>query len=220
MLELKNISKTYTRGVRCIEALKDVSLRIPYGKLVSICGPSGSGKSTLLSILGCLDRPDSGDYILNNENLSLISSRRRAELRLETFGFIFQNFNLISQMDALENVMLPLTFKRIKARERKAYAIAALESVGLADRLHHKPDEMSGGQQQRTAIARAIATDPAIILADEPTGNLDRESADSILSILRSLTERGKTVVIITHDQSIADSADVKIIIDKGYAYQ
>lgn len=219
MIELKNVSKTYTLGNEHVTALKDVTLTIPDGKLVSIFGPSGSGKSTLLSILGCLDRPDSGDYILNGVNIASASAKERTKLRSDTFGFVFQSFNLIPHMDAFDNVMLPLMFKHVKKSDRIRTALSALESVGLADRLHHKPCEMSGGQQQRTAIARAVAGDPSIILADEPTGNLDRESAESILFILKKLVKQGKTVILITHDRTIAESADVRIRIENGYAY-
>ena len=202
MIETRSIVKTYTLGGTTIRALDDVSLRVAEGEMVALTGPSGSGKSTLMHLLGCLDRPDSGEYVLAGEVVSRLSDNRLAEIRNRRIGFVFQTFNLLPRMTALENVELPLLYAgRRAAKDRAA---EALNDVGLADRVHHGPNQLSGGQRQRVAIARAMVTDPAIILADEPTGNLDTKTGEEILDIFKALNAKGRTIVLVTHEDEVA----------------
>ena len=216
LIEIKNISKVYNTGCAEVYALSDISLNINRGDFTAIIGKSGSGKSTLLNILGCLDIPTSGKYFLDGEEVSKLSERRLSYIRNKVIGFIFQNFNLVPTMTALENVALPLIYRKTEKQKRHSLAISALEMVGLSERMNHRPFELSGGQQQRVAIARAIAAEPPLILADEPTGNLDEGSSAEIMRILSELHNSGKTVVIITHDNSIANMADNRIKISDG----
>jgi len=203
-------------GDNTVHALKNVNLRIDEGEFVAIIGPSGSGKSTLMNILGCLDVPTSGTYRLFGEEVSRMNDNQLADIRNRRIGFVFQNFNLLQKLTALENVELPLIYRGMGAKERHRRAKAALENVGLGDRLHHKPSELSGGQQQRVAIARALVSEAPLILADEPTGNLDSNAGREILKILKELNDRGSTVVLITHDNSIAMNAKRLIRIQDG----
>ena len=216
LLKLQNIFKTYKSGDDEIFALNDVSLSIDDGDFVAIIGQSGSGKSTLMNILGCLDIPSKGDYILNSKNVSSLSDNELSDIRNKQIGFIFQGFNLIPSLSAIENVELPLIYRGINKIQRRQISIDSLCKVGLEKRLMHKPSEMSGGQQQRVAIARAISGDPSIILADEPTGNLDSKSGNDVISILKALNKEGKTIVLITHDDSIAKNANRIIKIQDG----
>jgi putative ABC transport system ATP-binding protein len=213
MIELKNIVKKYGKDVT---ALKGIDMSVKKGEFVSVIGKSGSGKSTLMNILGCLDTATEGEYYFCGENVCRLRESRIEEIRRERIGFIFQGFNLIPELDATENVMLPLKYKGIGKRERLKMAEKALEAVGLAERMNHKPSEMSGGQQQRTAIARAIAGNPEIILADEPTGNLDTDSGNQIMGIITDLKRQGRTIILITHDNNIAHCADRIICISDG----
>lgn len=213
MIELKNIVKIYGKDVK---ALKGIDMYVRKGEFVSIIGKSGSGKSTLMNILGCLDTATEGDYYFCGENVCKLRESRIEEIRREKIGFIFQGFNLIPELDAMENVMLPLKYKGIARKERLKTAEKALEAVGLSERRTHKPSEMSGGQQQRTAIARAIAGNPEIILADEPTGNLDTDSGNQVMEIISDLRRQGKTIILITHDNNIAHCADRIICISDG----
>lgn len=213
MIELKNIVKKYGKDVT---ALKGIDMSVKKGEFVSVIGKSGSGKSTLMNILGCLDTATEGEYYFCGENVCRLRESRIEEIRRERIGFIFQGFNLIPELDATENVMLPLKYKGIGKRERLKMAEKALEAVGLAERMNHKPSEMSGGQQQRTAIARAIAGNPEIILADEPTGNLDTDSGNQIMGIITDLKRQGRTIILITHDNNIAHCADRVICISDG----
>jgi putative ABC transport system ATP-binding protein len=204
VIEAKNLTKTYTMGEVQVHALRDVSLEIRPGELLAIMGPSGSGKSTLMNILGCLDQPTAGDYFLEQVDVSRLDDNQLAQIRGKRIGFVFQSFNLLPRTSAISNVELPLIYNRIGRRERRRRATAALESVGLGDRLHHKPNELSGGQQQRVAIARALASRPAIIMADEPTGNLDTQSSREIMAIFQRLNrEEGITVIFVTHETDI-----------------
>ncbi len=216
LLKLQNIFKTYKSGDDEIFALNDVSLSIDDGDFVAIIGQSGSGKSTLMNILGCLDIPSKGYYILNSKNVSSLSDNELSDIRNKQIGFIFQGFNLIPSLSAIENVELPLIYRGINKIQRRQISIDSLCKVGLEKRLMHKPSEMSGGQQQRVAIARAISGDPSIILADEPTGNLDSKSGNDVISILKALNKEGKTIVLITHDDSIAKNANRIIKIQDG----
>lgn len=203
MIEIESISKSYELGGAVVKALDDVSISIDTGEMVAIMGPSGSGKSTLMHIMGCLDTPDSGVYRLAGENVAGLSSDRLAEVRNRRIGFVFQTFNLLPRLSALENVELPLLYARNNtAREMAA---AALKTVGLGDRMHHEPNQLSGGQRQRVAVARAIVTDPAMILADEPTGNLDSATGREILGLFSSLNAQGRTIIVVTHDAGVAD---------------
>lgn len=213
MIELKNIVKKYGKDVT---ALKGIDMSVKKGEFVSVIGKSGSGKSTLMNILGCLDTATDGEYYFCGENVCRLRESRIEEIRRERIGFIFQGFNLIPELDATENVMLPLKYKGIGKRERLKMAEKALEAVGLAERMNHKPSEMSGGQQQRTAIARAIAGNPEMILADEPTGNLDTDSGNQIMGIITDLKRQGRTIILITHDNNIAHCADRIICISDG----
>lgn len=216
MIELTNISKAYSMGHQTLLVLKSVNLKIKANEFVAIVGPSGSGKSTLMNILGCLDQPDEGDYYLDGENVAECSDRQLATIRNRKIGFIFQQFNLLSKLSALENVELPLVYQGVTAHECRQRALAELTRVGLADRVKHKPNELSGGQQQRVAIARALVTRPALLLADEPTGNLDSRSGREILELLHRLHDEGHTIVMITHDRYIAEAAARRVIIYDG----
>ena len=207
MIQMRDIVKRYTLGGETIRALDGVSMDINDGEYLSIIGPSGSGKSTLMNIIGCLDLPDEGSYQLNGKEITKYSQRQLARLRGEHIGFIFQGFNLLNRLDAIENVELPLIYQKIGVRERRARAKEALDLVGLGDRLRHRPNQLSGGQQQRVAIARALAARPQLILADEPTGNLDSKTGQDLMKLLRDLNEGGKTIVIITHDANVAAQA-------------
>ena len=202
MIRLDNIGKIYHMGTVDVEVLRGISLNIDKGEFVSIMGASGSGKSTLMNIIGCLDVPTSGRYTLNGENVGMLSDDRLAEIRSNTIGFVFQTYNLLSRQTALENVQLPLMYTKTRGRRNKA--LEALERVGLSDRVRHRPTEMSGGQQQRVGIARALVKNPDILLADEPTGNLDTHSSEEILGIIQRLNRDGITVIVVTHDPDIA----------------
>jgi len=216
LIEIKNIHKVYHTPHHQVRALNGVSLEINQGEFVAIIGQSGSGKSTLMNMLGCLDTPTSGEYFLNGKQVSNMTENELADIRNQTIGFIFQNFNLIPSLDALSNVALPLIYRGVPERKRLKFANKALSLVGLKERTHHKPAEMSGGQQQRVAVARAIATRPPIILADEPTGNLDSFSTMEVMRILKSLSKTGRTIIIITHDLEIAKQARRVIHIRDG----
>ena len=216
MIRLENIFKVYELGENKVYALDDVTLNIKAHEFVSIVGPSGSGKSTLMNILGCLDTPTSGTYFLDGEEVSKKSGEELAEIRNRKIGFVFQGFDLLQKLNAIENAELPLIYYGVSAKERKERATAALRSVGLEDRLTHRPTELSGGQQQRVAIARALITNPPIILADEPTGNLDSKSGQEIIGIFKELHKNGATVILITHDLNVASQAERVIKIQDG----
>jgi len=216
IIEARDIHKTYyLEGVE-INALNGVSLKINDGEFVSIMGQSGSGKSTLMHIIGCLDKPTSGSVLIDGNDVSELSENELADLRLQKIGFVFQTFNLIPRASALKNVELPLIYAGIKATERRERAIQALKSVGLGDRLYNRPSQLSGGQQQRVAIARALINNPGVILADEPTGNLDSKSGAEIMRILNSLHQQGRTVILVTHEAEIAEHANRLIRIFDG----
>lgn len=216
LIEMKNITKEYIVGDTTLKALDNVSINIDKGEFVSIVGQSGSGKSTLMNILGCLDIPEKGEYYLNGNNIFDLGEGKLSEIRNKEIGFIFQSFNLVNSLSALENVELPLLYRGIKKSERRHLAENALALVDLQSRANHLPGQLSGGQQQRVAIARAIASSPPLILADEPTGNLDVNSGKEIMNILFKLNNQGKTVVMITHDNSIAESTPRRIEISDG----
>lgn len=207
LIQLKDICKVYNPGENEVRALEHINLEIMEGELVAIIGQSGSGKSTLMNMLGCLDVPTSGSYYLHGQDVSHLKDNELSAIRNKEIGFIFQGFNLIANLNAVENVELPLIYRGIGKQERRKLAKEALEMVGLGHRMDHKPSEMSGGQQQRVAIARAIAAKPPVILADEPTGNLDSASSKEILQILKDLHSGGRTVILITHDDGIAEQA-------------
>ena len=207
LVEVKDICKVYNPGENEVRALDHVSLSIEKGEFVAIIGQSGSGKSTLMNMLGCLDVPTSGKYYLNGRDVSTLTDDEQSDIRNREIGFIFQGFNLISNLTAQENVELPLIYRGVPRKERNRLAVESLKMVGLSRRMDHKPNEMSGGQQQRVAIARAIAARPPVILADEPTGNLDSASSREILQILKELYKGGRTVILITHDNGIAAQA-------------
>ena len=216
LLEVKAICKIYNPGENALRALDHLHVTIDENEFVAIIGHSGSGKSTLMNMLGCLDVPTSGDYFLHGQDVASMSDDELSDIRNREIGFIFQGFNLIPNLTAEENVELPLIYRGVGRRERKQLAQSALEKVGLSHRMHHKPSEMSGGQQQRVAIARAIAQAPPIILADEPTGNLDSHSSQEIMGILKKLHKGGHTVILITHDNEIAAQAERVIRIRDG----
>lgn len=216
MISIFNMYKTYKINQIEIHALKNINLHIQKGEFAAIVGPSGSGKTTLMNMMGCLDVPTSGTYILDNVEISELKDDELAEIRNNHIGFIFQSFNLIQKLTALENVELPLIYSGVRSKDRLKKAIASLETVGLEDRLHHKPNELSGGQQQRVAIARALVNNPPIILADEPTGNLDTTSGKEIMDILKKLNDTGSTIILITHDNSIAMQTHRVIRINDG----
>jgi putative ABC transport system ATP-binding protein len=216
LIQLTDIRKVYDLGEVKVEALKSVTLRIGQGEYIALVGPSGSGKSTLMNTLGCLDRPTSGSYLLAGQEIARMSSDERALVRNQRIGFVFQNFNLLPQITAYENVELPLLFGGMSRRERRERVVGLLERVGLGDRMEHKPTELSGGQMQRVAVARALAMDPDIILADEPTGNLDSTSGGDIMDLFRGLWEQGRTVLVITHDAALAVRASRVVVISDG----
>mgnify|MGYP005756862205 CR=1 FL=1 len=216
MIRLKHIYKSYPLGENQVEVLRDVSLHIRPREFVSILGPSGSGKSTLMNIIGCLDVPDSGDYILDGEYVDNCTEDQLSEIRGKKIGFIFQQFNLLPELTAYENVEMPLLYHRLTTAQRRERVETTLAQVGLSDRMSHKPSQLSGGQQQRVAIARVLAMEPSIILADEPTGNLDSSSGKEIMEIIRGLWEAGNTIVLITHDIHVADQAQRKIFVRDG----
>ena len=217
VVDAKDITKVYQMGEIEVHALRGLSVKIAKGEVVSIMGPSGSGKSTLMNILGCLDRPTSGEYSLNGESVSTLTDDQLADIRNRGVGFVFQSFNLLPRQTALANVELPMRYGELNGRNRKQVATEALEAVGLGDRIRHRPNELSGGEMQRVAIARALVNDPAIIMADEPTGNLDSISGDEIMSLLRNLNqERGTTLIVVTHDPEIAELTDRVITLRDG----
>lgn len=207
LIKLKEVSKIYGKKMAEVRALQDVSAEINKGEFVAIMGPSGSGKSTFMNIVGCLDIPSKGRIFLENRNISLLEESELAQIRGKKIGFVFQQFNLIPTFNALENVMLPMIFQNIPKKVREKRALDLLNQVGLKKRIKHLPSELSGGEQQRIAIARALANDPEIILADEPTGNLDSKTGKEIIMILKELNKKGKTIIVVTHDNDIAKCA-------------
>ena len=216
LIELAGVRKTYDTGQIQVDALRGVDARIEEGEYVAVTGPSGSGKSTLMHILGCLDVPTSGSYHLAGEDVSELSEARLAEVRNRRIGFVFQQFNLLPSLNAWRNVELPLMYAGVPRHLRKERALAALDKVGLGDRAEHRPGELSGGQQQRVAVARALVTDPALILADEPTGNLDSASTHEVLGLLDELSALGRTIVLITHEHDVAARAGRTIAVRDG----
>lgn len=223
MIDIDDLSKVYNMNGNednRVYALNHVNLHIKEHEFVSIIGPSGSGKSTLMNMLGCLDVPTEGSYKLDGKEVSKMKDDELAEVRNRTIGFVFQGFNLLPKLDAVENVELPLIYQGVSTKERHERAIKALESVGLGKRIHHKPSELSGGQQQRVAIARALITNPPLILADEPTGNLDSKSGKEVMEIFKSLNKNGNTIVLITHDNGVANQAQRVIRIQDGKLYE
>jgi putative ABC transport system ATP-binding protein len=216
IVEFEDVRKTYRSGSITFEALRGITLSVKEGEYIAVTGPSGSGKSTLMNILGCLDVPTEGSYHLGGEDVSRMTEKDLAVVRNKRIGFVFQQFNLLRSMTAQRNVELPLMYAGVGARERHTLAREALERVGMGDRTHHRPGELSGGQQQRACIARALVTNPDIILADEPTGNLDSVSTHDVLSLLHELHEQGRTIVLITHEHDIAKESDRQVQIYDG----
>lgn len=216
LIEIKNLSKNYVMGEVEVPALIDINLQIRKNEYLAIMGPSGSGKSTLMNILGCLDIPTEGQYLFNKVDVSSLQDDALSAMRNKEIGFIFQNFNLLPRLNALQNVELPLIYAGIKTEERRARALKALERVGLSERIHHKSSEMSGGQRQRVAIARALVSKPGILLADEPTGALDSKTGEEIMLLFNELHKDGNTIILITHEQEIADHAHRTIFIKDG----
>ncbi|WP_276357979.1 ABC transporter ATP-binding protein [Cohnella caldifontis] len=216
LIRIEGLSKLYQMGGETLKALNDVSLTVNYGDFVAIIGPSGSGKSTLMNVIGCLDSASSGNYWLDGEEISKLRENKLADIRNRKIGFIFQGFNLLPKLTAIENVELPLIYRGVHARERRERAIEALRKVGLEERIHHKPSELSGGQQQRVAIARALAGNPPMLLADEPTGALDTKTSKEVMGLIRELNELGHTIVLITHDLEISRQAKRVVRIQDG----
>jgi putative ABC transport system ATP-binding protein len=206
-IDVRDVTKTYDLGEVKVRALRGVSFTIARGEYVAIMGPSGSGKSTLMNLLGCLDRPTSGRYELDGTDVSTLGDDELAAIRLKKLGFVFQGFNLLARTSAVKNVALPLFYAGVGSRRRSAVAAGRLREVGLGDRLEHKPSELSGGQQQRVAIARALVNDPAVLLADEPTGNLDSETSEEIMQLFHDLNAGGRTIIMVTHDEDVAHHA-------------
>ncbi|NIA59725.1 ABC transporter ATP-binding protein [Bacillus pacificus] len=213
MITLNHIAKTYYQGKLAVPILHGISLTIQSGEFVSIMGPSGSGKSTLMNIIGCLDRPTEGEYMLNDVNILTADESKLALIRNEYIGFVFQHFNLLPRLSAVENVELPLVYGGVKKAERRKRALEALGKVGLADRVHHLPNELSGGQKQRVAIARAIANNPTFIMADEPTGALDTKSGEQVMDIFTKLNAEGTTIVMVTHEEEVAAYSSRRIVL-------
>jgi putative ABC transport system ATP-binding protein len=207
LIRFQRISRRYQMGAETIHALREVSLEIERGEYVAIMGPSGSGKSTLMNLIGCLDTPTGGEYVLNGVQVSQMDDNHLAEIRNKEIGFIFQTFNLLPRSDALRNVELPLIYSGMPAEERRHVALEALKNVGLADRVHHRPNELSGGQRQRVAVARALVNRPSILLADEPTGNLDTKTGMEIMALFAELSARGNTIIVVTHEEDVAKHA-------------
>jgi putative ABC transport system ATP-binding protein len=207
IINIEHIAKIYQMGLEEVHALRDISLKIDKNEYVAIMGPSGSGKSTLMNMLGCLDTPTSGKYDFNGVSVSEMSDNELAKIRNKEIGFVFQTFNLLARSDALHNVELPLIYAGLPYSERKERAEKALVDVGLGDRMHHKPNELSGGQRQRVAMARALVSNPSIILADEPTGNLDSKTGEEIMQVLEEIHEKGNTIILVTHEEYIAEHA-------------
>ena len=216
MIQVENVHKSYDLGETFVHALRGVSFNIEAGEFVSIMGPSGSGKSTLMNIVGCLDTPSKGTYLLNDRNVGNLDEEQLAGIRNEEIGFVFQKFHLLPRSSALENVALPLKYASVKQSERLTRAEEVLDKVGLSNRLTHKPTELSGGEQQRVAIARALVNSPSILFADEPTGNLDSKTGHQVLEIFKDLNKRGQTIVVITHEREIAEQSQRTITIKDG----
>jgi putative ABC transport system ATP-binding protein len=204
LIRLQNVSRRYQMGAETVHALRDVSLEIQRGEYVAIMGPSGSGKSTMMNLIGCLDTATSGHYELNGTSVSDMDDNQLAEIRNREIGFVFQTFNLLARSNALHNVELPLIYAGVPADERRKIALEAIAQVGLADRIHHKPNELSGGQRQRVAVARALVNQPSILLADEPTGNLDSKTGAEIMALFDELSRKGNTIIVVTHEEDIA----------------
>jgi len=220
LISIQNMVKAYKIGGETVTALHRISLKIESGEFLAIIGPSGSGKSTLMNMIGCLDKPDSGDYFLEDKDVGRMSDNQLATIRNQKIGFIFQNFNLLSKLTALENVELPLLYKGIPTQERKEMALESLKKVGLLDRAAHLPTQLSGGQQQRVAIARALVCNPPILLADEPTGALDSKTSKEIMDVMKGLNEIGHTVIVITHDLEVAEQAKRIVQIKDGKLFE
>jgi len=216
LIQITEISKIYRMGAETINALQSITLQIQKGEYIAFMGPSGSGKSTLMNIIGCLDRPTSGNYILNGQDVSNLNENELAEIRNKEIGFVFQTFNLLPRSSSLDNVALPLVYAGIGKSQRDKKAMTSLESMGLGDRALHKPNELSGGQQQRVAIARALVNDPAIILADEPTGNLDSKTSFGIMELFQELHQKGNTIIVVTHENDIAHFAQRIVHLNDG----
>ena len=216
MIELRAVSRDYEVGGRPVHALRAIDLEVAAGEYLSIMGPSGSGKSTLLNIIGCLDRPTSGSYHLDDEDVGRLDDRRLCRIRRDKIGFVFQAYHLVPRLSAAENVELPLVFAGVERHDRRERVAQALAAVGLSDRAHHRPDQLSGGERQRTAIARAVVMHPRVVLADEPTGNLDAASGREVVSLLESMHESGLTLLVVTHDPSIAARASHRVRLADG----
>ncbi|NLL28066.1 MAG: ABC transporter ATP-binding protein [Bacteroidales bacterium] len=219
VIKLEDISRHYKVGTVIVKALNDVSFSVQKGEYVALMGPSGSGKSTLMNVLGCLDTPTAGTYILNNANVSKLDDNQLAEIRNKEIGFVFQTFNLLPRYNAIDNVALPLIYAGVKKEQRLERAVKTLKDVGLGDRMEHKPNELSGGQRQRVAIARALVNNPSIILADEPTGNLDTKTSIEIMSLFGELHKKGNTIIIVTHEEDIALHAHRIIRLRDGFVF-